>query len=250
MNFPIEITLGPLHLNLHFVFEILAFFVGYRYFLWLRQRTPDPLPTQNRMWAFVGAAGGALLGSRLLGALEDPTVFFSEANSLHYVFQSKTIVGGLLGGLAGVEAIKWAIGERQSSGDLFTYPLILGMILGRIGCFTMGVNEPTFGYPTDLPWALDLGDGIPRHPTALYEIGFLALLWMALRFVEKKVALANGTRFKLFMVSYLCWRLAVGFIQPGWRFGFGLTVIQAACLVGLGYYGWLFFRLSSIRKSH
>lgn len=248
MTFPIDIPLGPARLSLHLVFELLAFYLGYRYFLRLRRRHDDPISDDNRLWVFIGAAGGAFLGSRLLGFLEGPDPMAGEQLWLRF-FQGKTIVGGLLGGLFGVEMVKKAIGERQSSGDLFTYPLLLGMMIGRVGCFTMGIHEPTFGNPSSLPWALDLGDGILRHPTALYEIGFLGLLWLGLVFFEKKWKLENGTRFKLFMVSYLCWRLAVAFIQPGWRTGLGLTTIQWACVAGLAYYWRVFFLPGRLLKN-
>ena len=241
MEFPLIFHPGPFSINAHLVFELLAFFIGFRYFLRLRRHQHDVISDENRLWIFIGAAGGAFLGSRLLGFLESPEAMSGNYLLLRF-FQSKTIVGGLLGGLFGVEMVKKWIGERRSSGDLFTYPLILGMMIGRIGCFTMGVHEPTFGNPTSLPWAMDLGDGILRHPTALYEISFLALLWVGLVFLEKKVRLAAGARFKLFMVSYLCWRLAAGFIQPGWRLGIGLTVIQVACVAGLGYYWRVFLQ--------
>lgn len=241
MDFPLTFHLGPVALNAHLVFELLAFFIGFRYFLFLRKKQPDPIPTENRIWIFIGAAAGAFLGSRLLGALENPDWFFSGEQGWLYYYQSKTIIGGLLGGLFGVEVMKKYIGERQSSGDLFVFPLILAMMIGRIGCLSMGVYEPTFGYPTDLPWAMDLGDDIPRHPTALYEIAFLALLWLGIFLLEKKVKLVNGGRFKIFMVAYLLYRFAVGFIQPGWRFGFlEMTTLQAACLLGLVYYRQVF----------
>ena len=56
------------------------------------------------------------------------------------------------------------------------FPLLLGMALGRVGCHLAGLTDGTYGTATTLPWALDLGDGVARHPTNLYEIGFLLLL--------------------------------------------------------------------------
>ena len=85
-------------------------------------------------------------------------------------YSNKTIIGGLLGGLFGVELIKKVIEEKKASGDLFTYPVMLALIIGRIGCFSMGVYEETYGLPTTLPWGVKLGDNIPRHPVCLYEI--------------------------------------------------------------------------------
>lgn len=239
MSFPFTLHLGTAAITAHAIFEVLAFFIGFRYFLWLRRRKQDAIEETNRLWIIVGATFGALIGSRLVGALEDPAIWFESPNPWLYLYKSKTIVGGLLGGLAGVELIKMAIGERQSSGDLFVFPLILSMIIGRIGCFSMGVYEPTYGLPTHLPWGLDLGDGLSRHPTALYEIVFLASLWLVLHFIEQKRKLPSGMRFKLFMMAYLLFRFCLEFIQPRFVWPFGLTTIQCASVMGWVYYIWV-----------
>lgn len=239
MTFPVELHFGSVHLSLHFVFELLAFGLGYRYYRHLRGKKPDPISSGNRLWILIGAAAGAFLFSRLLGGLEEPFLFFSGTLTPADYYANRTIVGGLLGGLVGVELTKKLIGEKESSGDLFTYPLILAVMVGRVGCFLSGVAEPTYGVPTGLPWGMDLGDGIPRHPVALYEILFLALLWISLRAVEKRYDLRSGLRFALFMIAYLLFRFGIDFIKPGFRFSFGLTSIQIACLLGLLYYAVL-----------
>ena len=236
MEFPVIFEFGFFKLQAHLLFEVLAFFIGFRYFLWLRRKQEDVVGSYDRIWIIVGAAAGALIGSRLLGGLEQPEIFFSGETSLLYYYENKTIVGGLLGGLIGVETIKKFIGVKSSSGDLFTFPLILAIMLGRIGCFLAGTTDGTHGLETTLPWGMDLGDGLIRHPAALYEIGFLLLLWIVLRALRKRFTLANGALFKLFMMAYLGYRFGVEFIKPGWHFSFGLTSIQLACALGLTYY--------------
>jgi len=234
--YPVYVSVAALHLPLHVITETLGMFLGFRYFLFLRRRQGDRVESNNRIWAVIGATFGALLGSRLLGALENPPALLHADNALLYIYQNKTIVGGLIGGLIGVETIKKLVGERQSTGDLFTYPLILAMIIGRIGCFSMGVYEETYGVPTTLPWGMNLGDGLLRHPVALYEIVFLLLLWQLLRMISRRYTLVSGARFQLFMIGYLLFRFLLDFIKPGYRFAFGLGSIQLACLAGLIYY--------------
>ena len=236
MEFPLVFHLGPLAVPAHLIFEILAFGLGFQYFIKLRKQQVDTISNVNRLWTLIGATGGALIGSRLLGSLESPEIFFSGSAGLLYYYQSKTIVGGLLGGLAGVEGVKKIIGERQSSGDLFTFPLMLGMMIGRIGCFFSGVSEPTYGLPSNLPWAIDLGDGIRRHPTALYEILVLGLVWWLLIYLERRYRLRPGARFKIFMATYLFYRFFVEFIRPGEAVLGNLNMIQLAGLAGLIYY--------------
>ena len=161
---------------------------------------------------------------------------------------NKTIVGGMLGGLIGVELIKKKIGVTVSSGDLMVYPLILAMVIGRTGCFLAGLEDGTFGIPSKLPWAINFGDGTPRHPTNLYEIIFWLMLWIGLVVYEKHYEFTNGARFKIFMVSYLIFRLIVEFIKPDYFFSFGLSVIQLVCIAGLLYYYKVFVYPSKLIK--
>jgi prolipoprotein diacylglyceryltransferase len=83
---------------------------------------------------------------------------------------------------------------------------------------------------------MDLGDGQLRHPVALYEIGFLMLLWVGIRLVEKKIRLQEGLRFRLFMIAYLGFRFLLEYIKPREPLLIGLSSIQLACLAGLAYY--------------
>ena len=218
------------------MFEVLAFFIGFRYFLWLRKNRGDAIRTPNRTWIIIGAILGALIGSRLIGGLEDPTQINKADNLLFYFYQNKTVLGGFLGGLAGVELVKKIIKEKQASGDLFVYPIMLALIIGRIGCFSMGVYEETYGTVTNLPWGMNLGDGSLRHPVCLYEIIFLLGLWICFQGIQKKLSLEQGALFKLFMIAYLGFRFLLDFIKPHYTFDVGLSTIQLTCIAGLLYY--------------
>ncbi|MBS1565006.1 MAG: prolipoprotein diacylglyceryl transferase [Bacteroidetes bacterium] len=236
MHFPVRLYIGHYALPLHAVLETLAFFVGFRYFLYLRSRQGDVIESSSRSWIFVGAIFGALLGSRLVGGLENPEELLHSRSVLLHFYENKTVLGGFLGGLLGVELIKKRIGEKKASGDLFVYPILLALIIGRIGCFTMGVYEATYGTTTSLPWGMNLGDGLRRHPVALYEILFLVLLWLFLRFADRKWSLASGARFKIFMMAYALFRFLLDFIKPVYIFPFGLSTIQLTGLAGLAWY--------------
>jgi len=216
--------------------ELLAYIIGVRYFLFLKKRKGDAISTDNRTWIFIGAIFGSLFGSRLLGGLENFPELLKSDNWIMEFYYNKTVLGGLLGGLWGVEITKKIIGEKKSSGDLFVYPLLLGMIIGRIGCFSMGVYEETYGIPTTLPWGMNLGDNYLRHPVALYEIIFLGALWVFLAKYEKSKNPESGVLFKIFMISYLVFRFLLDFIKPHYTWSFGLSSIQTACLIGLMYY--------------
>jgi len=227
-------------LPLHVVLETLSYFIGFRYFVYLRSKQGDAIDQSNRLWILIGATLGALLGSRVLGVLEAGPKLFRIQQSLEHwllaIFASKTIVGGLLGGLIGVETIKKIIGEKSSSGDLFTYPLVLAMMIGRLGCFSMGVHEPTYGVETSFFTGMDLGDGLRRHPVALYEVLYLALFWLLMHWLERKYPLQSGARFKIFMLDYLAFRFIIDFIKPLELWPWGLSAIQTAAVLGWLYY--------------
>jgi len=156
----------------------------------------------------------------------------------------------MLGGLIGVELTKKRIGVTVSSGDLMVYPLILAMVIGRIGCFLAGLDDGTFGVASNLPWAINFGDGIRRHPTNLYEIFFWLLLGITLKLAEKKHRFTDGSKFKIFLSAYLLFRLWVEFIKPDYFFSFGLSVIQLVCLAGILYYYKVFLHPSKLIKHH
>jgi phosphatidylglycerol---prolipoprotein diacylglyceryl transferase len=224
-----HVSLTP-HPGLHSVFETLAYAVGYAVYRLSRDRSGDFLP-DDRRWLIIAAASvGGLFGSRLLGILEEvPITQITWRNLL--LPGGKTIVGGLLGGWLAVEIAKRLKHIHSRTGDLFAVPLCIGIAIGRIGCFFAGLADDTFGSPTSLPWGVDFGDGIPRHPTQLYEILFLILLAYALRRYDRDPH-PEGATFRIFLAAYLFWRFAIDFIKPQ-PLHHGLNLIQWACVCGL-----------------
>lgn len=83
---------------------------------------------------------------------------------------------------------------------------------------------------------MDLGDGLKRHPIALYELIFLVLLFMFLRYLQKHKTLENGMLFQYFMIGYFSFRFFIEFIKPNIFFVLGLSSIQILCLICLLYY--------------
>lgn len=239
MQIPFQPELFGITINVHLILEYLAFFVGFRYYVILRRTSKDVISFNNRLSIILGATLGALVGSRLVGVLENPVFEFTTSNFIQ-LLNIKTIMGGLFGGLLGVEIAKKCIGEKQSSGDLFVLPIILGLFIGRVGCFLSGVNEFTYGTITTSFLGVNLGDGELRHPIALYELIFLTLLFLALKKVQYK-KLANGELFKLFMLLYFGFRFCIEFLKPNVFYILGLSSIQILCVICWLYY-WKFLK--------
>ena len=240
LTFPVYLSLGTYRIHPHAFFDALAYLAGFGVYLLLRRGSKDTLPGPLRLAMVAAATAGATLGAKLLFILEDPELTRHSMQSPAYWLGGKTIVGALLGGLIAVEAIKHYIGIKQSTGDLYAVALALGIAIGRIGCFLTGLSDNTYGTPTSLPWGVDFGDGIRRHPTQLYEIAFLVALIPALLSIMRRMGVSHrfqsGDVFKFFMVSYLAFRLLCDFIKPYPPVVLGLGTIQWACVFGLLYY--------------
>ena len=223
---------------LHTLFEAAAYAVGFRLFLRERRRRALPALADREagLAIGVGAILGAALGAKFAYWLYDPAYAFAGFPDWKRLLEGKSIIGGLLGGLAGVEIAKRLDGIRGSTGDAFVWPLMLGMGIGRIGCFLSGLDDHTAGNPTSLPWGVDFGDGVPRHPTQVYEVAFLAL-WAALLAWRGDRLSRPGDRFRAFMIGYLLYRLCIESIRPIPLHYFGLlSGLQLLCVAGLLYY--------------
>lgn len=221
----------------HTLFELAAYAVGFRVFLRARRALALPALAGDRAAWLAGAAIiGAAVGAKLSFWLEDPGFAFEYFPDWHRLLAGKSIVGALLGGLLAVEGAKHALGIRESSGDAFVPALVIGIAIGRIGCFVAGLDDRTYGLPTPLPWGVDFGDGIARHPTQLYEIAFVLALGWALHAARARFAVP-GARFRAFMLAYLAFRFAIEFIKPMPHVYFGaLSGIQLLCLAGFVHY--------------
>jgi prolipoprotein diacylglyceryltransferase len=220
----------------HWVFDALAYVIGFRLYLRARRRFGDVVDSDTRWWIVAAAIGGAAIGSKVLFWMEDPAETAANLGNVWFLLGGKTVVGGLVGGTIAVESTKRWLGVTTRTGDLFAMPLAAGIAIGRIGCFLSGLPDRTFGVPTALPWGVDFGDGIPRHPTQLYEAGCLVALAFLLSRLGRQPHL-EGDLFRLFMVAYLGLRLAVDAVKPEVRLALGLSAIQWAALAALVYYG-------------
>jgi len=224
---------------------VLAYIVAAISYLYSRRRFGDAISATVRWVVVAAAVAGGAIGSKLLFLLEDPRLTAQNLHNPAYLTGGKTIVGALVFGLLSVELIKRYAGVKPSTGDLYAIPLALGIAVGRMGCFLTGLSDNTYGIPTSLPWEVDFGDGVSRHPTQLYEMAFLLLLTpviyrilLAISKTQEAIpsVFCAGDAFKFFMVAYIAFRLLCDFIKPYPRLFLGLGGIQWACVLALLYY--------------
>jgi prolipoprotein diacylglyceryltransferase len=219
----------------HFLFEWLAVGAGlFVYRATRRRRGKSGLTERGEFALVVGCVLGAAIGNKLAHWLEVPTLASSRVDGASWWLDGQSIVGGLLGGWIGVEISKWFTGIKRRTGDDFVVPILAGILVGRIGCFLAGLYDGTYGLPTTLPWGVDFGDGVRRHPTQLYEwcVALIALLtWPRWR---DALAATPGLAFRAFILAYLLWRLAVDLIKPvPYLYPLDLSGIQWLCVLGI-----------------
>lgn len=226
-GFPVEI----LGLHPHLVFDLLAFLVGGRIFWRSLRRDPDlSLTKDDKLTLAAGCIIGAALGAKLLVLLEDPMVTLANLGNPFLWVSGKTIVGGLLGGYVGVELAKRSMRLETRTGDHFVVPFLVGLAIGRVGCFLSGLEDDAYGKLTTMPWGVDFGDG-PRHPTQLYELGFALGLLVLVPWLRGRLA-RRGDLFRLVLVAYLVFRFAEEIVRMSATPYLGLSIYQLACAVG------------------
>lgn len=195
---------------LHYVGDLaawLAALLGGRWVWRHRRGSVEAIARRTEPGYFVALAIGALIGAWLAGS----------ANSLRFALPqpSHSIAGALAGAIVAVELWKWLHHVRASTGGPYVIPLCLGIIVGRWGCLFAGLPDGTYGTPTQLPWAVDLGDGVGRHPVEIYEslsmATFLAIYWPALAH-GRNWTVRHG--FHAFVLAYAVQRFAWEFLKP------------------------------------
>lgn len=198
---------APVHLVFDLLAATLAGLLTWGVILWRGPDLPrNPIGAGGE--AYVSAlAAGVVLGSYALGTAN---LWLSGVPML-----GRSILGALAGGILAVEVYKAQRGQRGSTGLIFVPAFCTLVAVGRIGCALSGLDDQTYGIPTSLPWGHDFGDGILRHPVALYEsltmAGFLVFALAALA-RRSPFFLANG--FYLMVGFYAAQRFAWEFLKP------------------------------------
>jgi phosphatidylglycerol:prolipoprotein diacylglycerol transferase len=216
---------------IHFLFDMLAWtsawlmavYVQRRGYLAVRRRTLNRDPGY-----FIALGLGAIAGAILFGSFNLSLAGFAQLGH--------SIAGGVAGGIIAVELYKYAAGIRGSTGGQFVAPLAMGIAIGRFGCFFAGLPDFTYGTPTQLPWGVDFGDGILRHPVQLYESAAMAaFLIVYLRALARGSTFFQTQGFYLFVGWYASQRFAWEFLKPYPHVLGPLTLFQLVCVAMFAY---------------
>ena len=193
------------------------------------------LKPHEKLGIALGLFCGAMIGAKLPFALAD---WEGLASGRAWFENGKTIVFGLVGGYLGVEVAKAFLGVTVKTGDSYAVAVAVAVGIGRLGCFCAGC---CYGRPTGLPWGVDFGDGVPRHPTQVYETIFHLSAAACLVAIGCRGWFPRQ-RIKLYLIAYLVYRFLSESIRPEPRLGLGLTGYQWACLGLIPVVGLLWVR--------
>ncbi len=179
------------------------------------------LPGWKRLVLTLAGFVGGTLGAKLPFTWSDSSVWLADG---------KTITTGLIGAYLAVEFAKLALGVRVKTGDAYALPLALALAVGRWGCYFNGCCA---GVATSLPWGVDFGDGVRRHPTQIYESLFHLTMALVLLEILRRDAWPFQ-RLKVYLIAYGIYRFLTEFVRPEPVWWLGLTYYQWVALLLIG----------------
>lgn len=155
-----------------------------------------------------------IVGGRLFHVVTHPGDYFAGQSPFEIVAVwngGLAIFGALLGGALGVWlGCRWTGLRFSVFADALAPGLLVAQAFGRLGNW---FNHELFGWPTDLPWGLEIESsnpayptGLPAgtlfHPTFLYEILWLLAGALVLVAVERRVRLQWGKAIGFYFIWY------------------------------------------------
>lgn len=202
-------------------FTALGFLTGAAVFAW-QMKT---LHVFTHGMGFIAAA--AIIGG-VLGAKITEWILVSGGSPEQFLNPSsggRTIIGGIICGWLSVEIVKWRLGIRRSTGDLFALALPAGEAVGRIGCL---LNGCCYGTISNVPWAI-YQHGAWRHPSQIYSSLAALVLFTILFFLRHRVT-REGDLFRFYLLFYGIARFIIEYYRErNIAFG-GLSTAQWICI--------------------
>jgi len=176
---------------------------------------------------YAAALIGAFLGAKAVYFFAEGYRHLGAADMWLQLATGKTILGGLLGGYAAVEAVKRLVGYRRATGDWFATIVPLGIILGRVGCWFHGccrgkVCQPSWFTVSD-------SAGAARWPSVPVEILF-NLVMIAVVFPLRRAGTLPGQHFHIYLIAYGGFRFLHEFLREEPKVWGPITGYQIAAL--------------------
>jgi prolipoprotein diacylglyceryltransferase len=216
----------------HVLFDVVAWLsalgMTWLLFNWRFRDRVESLSRKAGAGYFAALTAGGLLGAYGFGTLN--TVLSGQPGL------GRSILGGLAGAIVCIEIYKLRKGISGSTGAVLAVPFCVAIVIGRIGCFSAGLGDYTFGVPTTVPWGVDFGDDIMRHPVQLYEAATMLLAAaVVLLGLWRRSAWFMAHAFYAVVFIYAAQRFAWEFLKPYAALVGPLNVFHFLCLALLVY---------------
>lgn len=212
---PVALHLGPLAIRWYGLMYLTAFAL----FLGLGRRRMAVRPDLG--WdrrdlddlLFYGVLGVVLGGRFGYVLFYKPDYYLHHAAEILAVWQGgMSFHGGFLGVLVAMWLFSRKTGKPWLAVTDFIAPLVpLGLGAGRIGNF---INGELWGRATDVPWGMvfpHTADGLPRHPSQLYEFALEGLALFSLLWLFSRRPRPLGAVSALFLIGYGSFRFLAEF---------------------------------------
>jgi phosphatidylglycerol:prolipoprotein diacylglycerol transferase len=255
-TFP-SIDIGPLSLRTFGLVVAIGVLLG----AWLAARYGEEhgIPRDTTYSLAMRMVVAGVIGSRITWVLSHMDELDSPMDAIAIWKGGLQFSGGFVFAvIAGYPVYRhWNRLTRWHSLDGYAYGLSLGLGIGRIACYSVGEH---FGSLTSFPLAVQynggsvrenfLGDtplekGMVFHNTALYELMYMAVLFVILMFVLylRKERPGPGTAMAIFCGYYGVARFASDSLRVNDETLLGLTGAQYLCLAMLPTSAWIWFRV-------
>ncbi|MDR3071116.1 MAG: prolipoprotein diacylglyceryl transferase [Endomicrobium sp.] len=221
------------------VFVNLAFILSVLYLSYSQKRSNDDVISQDKLhFLVITTMVFGIIGSRLLFVIMHFREFMLMPLSIFNLRQ-----GGLVyyGGFITAAIFIMLYAKRNKIqilklGDFFAPALAFGHAVGRVGCFFSGC---CYGKESTFPWAVVFGNeqGVPLHPTQIYECLCNLLLFVILYFYSKKKR-TPGKSLAVYLIFYSVSRFFIEFLRGDFRgeqyLGLSTTQIISIVLFMIG----------------
>ena len=237
---PVAFTIGPIEIRWYGIMIALGVAVLVLWTVWQVRKGANLTYETVVTMALVGIPAGVIF-SRMLHVI-DQWDYYSQHPGKIIGGEGLTIYGAVLGAALAVWIYsRFSKFKFAYAVDVIAPGIVLAQMIGRVGCT---LNGCCYGTATSLPWGIiytnpdSLGyrasqgllPGMGLHPTQVYEIIFLAMLFGILLWLKGRLK-PDGSLFLIYLGSYSLWRFGIDFIRDGTSFLFGLHQAQVIGII-------------------